>query len=76
MTFGVGADRGGAGDGACFVPGGIAGCAIGESDGRILEDVVLASTAWGNGQKQLYKAAINLASAARLGATDFCDTGE
>ena len=54
----------------------IADCPIVASNGLILEDVVLASTALGNGHNQLDKAAINLASAARLGATDFCDTGE
>jgi hypothetical protein len=53
----------------------IANCPIQASNGLILENVVIASTAKGKGNDPLAKSAVNLASAARLGATDFCDFG-
>ena len=54
----------------------IAECGINASSGLILENVVIASTAEGNGKDPLAKSAINLASAARLGASNFCADGD
>ncbi len=54
----------------------IADCNIKASNDLILEDVVVASTSLGNRNDPLGNNAVNLASAARLGATKFCDTGE
>jgi Flp pilus assembly protein TadG len=51
----------------------ISDCIIKASSGLILEDVVVASTAKGNAVKtELDKKAIDLSSAARLGATTYC----
>ena len=54
----------------------ITNCKIGASEGLILEGVILASTALGNGNDPLDNKAIDFASAARFGATDFCTTGK
>jgi len=54
----------------------IANCVIKASKGLILENVVVASTALGNGKDPLNKSTVDLASAARLGATKFCTDGK
>jgi hypothetical protein len=55
----------------------IANCPISASSGLILENVVIASTYVGpNRNDPLSQIGINLASAARLGAIDFCETSD
>ncbi len=54
----------------------ISECPIKASTGLVLEGVVIASTAVGNGKYPLAKNAIDLASAARIGAADFCESGK
>jgi len=53
----------------------VADCKIKASAGVMLEDVVLASKSTGNGQNPYAQNSIDLAAAAQLGASDFCDTG-
>jgi hypothetical protein len=58
----------------------ISECPIKASTGLVLEDVVLASTSVGNGGKDplaplVNHNAIDLASAAQIGAADFCTNG-